>query len=170
MKAAGGVIILLAFLLAALSVLKCDKARLQVLLSLRESLYVLGRELSEGQRELWTVFWELAQKGGSEEVQHFFSALCAKRKEVGEKPFSTLWSECVCAALPTLGKEEAEELLSLAPVLGRSDLDAQCAAIERVCAAFEKHAAELRAHFAEKNRVTWGVSFSLGAFVVILLM
>lgn len=170
MKAAGGVVILLAFLLAALCAQKSDKARLQALLSLREKLFGLERELSEGQRELWTVFRELVQKGGSEEVQRFFTALCAKKEEVGEKPFSTLWSECICAALPSLDEEDAGELRSLGSVLGISDLDAQCAAIERVCAAFEKHAADLRAHFAEKSRVTWGVSFSLGAFVVILLM
>lgn len=170
MKVFGAAAIIIASFLGGFSRLRFERKRISCLHSLIDSLMYLKRELLERQTELWSVFQVLCSEAEDDTVRAFYTQLSARRSALGENSFQQIWRQSADAALQAMGKACRDELCTIGTVLGSSELSSQLGAIERACSHLESYASSLKSELSEKGRLTLALSFSLGAFVVILLL
>lgn len=170
MKLVGAAAILLGSLLAALTQLNAEKTREETRRALRRSLILLRNELYERQTILPEAFPGLAGASGCEAAQGFYVFLSEEMRQLGERSFSAIWRDCAGEKLAMLDEEDTEAIASLGTTLGGSELELQCAALEKCADTLERKSAQCAAERAEKRKMTLGVTLSLGAFVIILLI
>ena len=170
MKLYGALLILSASLAAALFLLREERNRLRSVAALQRGLRALRGTLAERQTPLPAAFRELSVQTEDAAVRAFFAALAHNMERLGEESFSVLWRAAAADRLAALGADTAERLALLGEQLGGSELERQCKALDKCADALETLTAQAAGRRAEKRRMTLGLSLSLGAFLVILLL
>lgn len=90
--------------------------------------------------------------------------------KLGDLAFSEIWNAAADGLAAAVGEESADALRPLAVVLGGSELDRQCAALETAARRIEEARLAQRERLKEEGRLTFGLSLSAGALLVIMLM
>ena len=170
MKLCGALLILLSSLAAALSLLGEERKKQRSLAALRQGLLTLRGAIAERQTPLPEAFRTLAGEAEDKTVRAFFTVLTRNMESLGERSFSALWHDAAAESLGPLGGETAERLAALGGQLGGSELERQCAALDKCAEELEGQLAQAAARRAERRRMTLGLSLSLGSFLIILLL
>ena len=169
-KIIGAASILLACFLAALGRLRSKKERILLLQTLAQSLQELCGTLSEQQKGLGGLFSALARKSGNEAVSGFYEALNRKMEDLGEQSFSRIWRTTVDECFAAAGEELCGVLRPLGELLGGSELERQCRALDRAARTIGELAAAQRAAMGGEIKLNFALSLCAGAFLVIMLM
>ena len=169
-KLCGAAAILLGCLGAALGRLRSKKERILLLRSLAASLLELRGELSERQRSLGDCFRSLAEKNEGDTVGAFYAALCAELRGLGERRFSEIWRAASESCFARTPEAVLDTLCPLGVLLGGSELERQCKALEKAARRIEREADAERSALRDERRLCLGLSLSAGAFLVIMLM
>lgn len=169
-KLCGAAAILLSCVCAALGRLRGKKEKILLLHALAESLLELRSELSERQRSLGECFRSLAQKNRGKTVGSFYGGLCGDLRGLGERRFSEIWRGEAERCFAQTGVTVLESLRPLGVLLGGSELDRQCEALERASRRIAEAAEAQRSALGDERRLCLGLSLSAGAFLVIMLM
>ncbi len=169
-KLVGAGAILMAGFLAALLHLRVKTEKLRTQRALCQCLLELRRELLERRRGLGEIFALLKEKSDTEALRSFCAVLCAGMDKLGDLAFSEIWNAAADGLVDAAGEESADALRPLAVVLGGSELDRQCAALETAARRIEEARLVQRERLKEEGRLTFGLSLSAGALLVIMLM
>lgn len=169
-KLCGAAVIMLASLLAAWMRVGAKRDRIRLLRSLSLSLLELRRELSERQRSLRESFLRLSEKDEDQRSASFYRELCAALRELGEQSFSELWARAIGNTVSPADDVAAEILLPLGGILGGSELDRQCAALDRAAQRLSEEAEARRDELRRTRPLNFGLPLSLGAFLVIMML
>lgn len=169
MKLAGVMLTLLGCVSVALTWTRSRKAHLEALDRLAQALERMEAEITAKAVPLPALIAGLAESTAGV-AGRFFLALSAALDELGERPFSDLWTETVQSSLPELSREERAAIAELGDVLGRYPIPRQQEALAR-CRASLQHSLE-NAHGREREdrRLAWGLALSAGALVMIVLI
>ena len=169
-KAVGAAAILLGCCLAALCRVRAKKARIGELCSARDSLMQLRRELADRRCDLAEVFLRLAGQYEGKRTGVFFNRLCEEMEALGEKRFAEIWRAASWEVFESLDANAAEMIGALGGFLGGSELEPQCAALERAAREMERLAQTEREALGGERRMSYGISLSAGALIVIMLI
>ena len=169
-KLIGAAVILMASFLAALLRLRSKTERIRLLRALETSLLELRSELAERQRGLGEIFHSLSQKSGEEAVESFYVKLYTGLETLGERGFAEIWRTAAESSFVSMVERCFDALLSLGGCLGGSELDRQCAALEATARRIAETARAEQETLGTERRLSFGLSLSLGAFLVIILM
>lgn len=169
-KLIGAAAILLASFLGALLRLQKKKERIALLRALETSLSALRGELAERRRSLGDIFRSLSQRSAHEKVGAFYERLCADLDTLGDRGFSEIWRTAAKGCFAPLGDAVVDALLPLGGCLGGSELERQCAALDTAARRIAGEAQSRKEKLAEERKLSFGLSLSAGAFLVIMLM
>ena len=169
-KLFGAASILLGCFWAALGRLRRKKEDILLLRTLAQSLQALCGTLSEQQKGLGGLFSAQAEKSENEAVSGFYEALNKKMEDLGDYSFSEIWGTTVDACFAAAGEELCGVLRPLGELLGGSELDRQCRALDRAARTIGELAAAQRAALGGEMKLSFALSFCAGAFLVIMLM
>lgn len=93
---------------------------------------------------------------------------CDEKMRSG-KNFPESWREAISEDIATMGKEDAPIVLSLAGVLGASDLDSQLAALEHGMALLEARLGEAREYASKHKKLYRTLGVLAGLMVAIVI-
>lgn len=145
------------------------KARVNCLRCFSCAVAYMERELSFRLTPAPALFRELAAIS-QPPVNAFFSRCSKKSGELGEKPMSVLWRECVESSKLPLETEELRAVMEIGAIVGRYDGPAQCQALSGVRARIDgmlDRAAEERYRLENVYRA---LGLSAGAFLLLVLL
>ena len=168
-KALGAAVILLASLYSAIYRVRRDSERIKLLLSVRESLLLMRRELSERRRTLSEVFTYLADQQEKQLAGSFYASIVSELNSLGDKRVAQIWRDAAEASFAEAGRDLAEILRPLGELMGSSDLERQLEEAEKCAREIEALARKEEDALPQKRRTTFGLTLSAGAFLVILL-
>ena len=166
----GAAAILFGSFLWALCRQRAAAGRIDMLRALSQSLLELRSALQEQRRPLGEVFSRLAEKNAQEDAGAFYETLRRRMDALGERSFSQIWREAVEAEIRPRDFTAADVLRPLGALLGGSELDGQCAALERAARRIEQEADARREALRAGKKLSYGLSLSAGAFLAIILM
>ncbi len=169
-KMLGAVLILLASVYGAYLLLLRQRERRKDILALQSSLLILKRELKERLTPLKECFELLQQREKRENVKAFYQQLVAGMTSLGVKRFSALWHQTVTDTLTFLGSQQTERVCSLGTVLEGADAEPLCEALESVALDLGACARGIEEKQRDNTRLAFGISFSLGALFIIMLI
>ena len=169
-KAVGAAAILLGCTLAAFCRIRAKKARVELLCSLRDCLVQLRRELAERSCDMAEVFRKLSGQNTGQKTGAFFDTLCREMDALGEKRFSEIWRDAAKESFDSLDQSAMETLAALGDCLGGSELALQCAALESAAWEMERLSQTERDALGAERRMSFGLSLSAGALLVIMLI
>ena len=169
-KLCGAAAIILACFWTALDRLREKRKRIRLMRRLASSLLELQGELAEHQSSLSGCFRSLAAKNAGDAVGGFYAALCGEMLGLGELRFSEIWRMAAEKCFAPAGEAVPDALRPLGALLGGSELERQCAALERASRRLEQEAETQRNALKNERRLCFGLSLSAGAFLVIMLM
>ena len=169
-KALGAAAILSACFFAALYRTRAKRARITLLLSLRDSLNMLLRELSERKRGMREILSALAGRYTGQAAGGFYERLAGELKELGECSFSQIWDGAVREFFCGQGEALIEILSPVGQSLGGSELEPQYTALRGAAKQLEGLAEAEREALPDERRLSYGLSLSLGAMLVIMLL
>lgn len=169
MRMLGAVLILLSSFLFALQILREKKERIRALIELGHSLKLMRGELTLHASPLPDLLNTVARlsAGVSERL---FREMAEALDRLGEESFAGLWREKVLLCCRCLPSEAREELIRLGSILGRFSLEDQLQGLERCSQVFSCKTEELDRSLFSFRRMTCGLCFSGGAFLVIILL
>lgn len=149
----------------------CAGKKRQALL-LRDLLDCLERlrgELELRSAPLPELLQSIEEKSAGETAR-FLHRVRDSLERLGEEPFAKIWRQAAEDCLPSLAREETEELVRLGAVLGSLDLEAQLRAL-RFCVGFLRGRLEeqLRA-YPVRRRLTLGLCICAAALAIILAL
>ena len=154
---------------AYLLVSRREKQRKDIL-ALQEGLLYLKRELAERMAPLSECFALLSRQEKRNSVGEFYRQLLSGMSELGAERFSAVWNKAVREKLTFLAEWEAERIGSLGTVLEGSDASALCEALDNAEKDLAHSAFRLEEKRKESTRLAFCVSFSSGAFFIIMLI
>lgn len=166
LKAAGAFLIVLACTLAGRVRARELHRRARLLAALAAALELLRGEVVSRLAPLPEAAERLAASGPAE-TRDFFTLLVHRMGELGERPFSEIWDDCV-AALALRPRENAA-LRDLGANLGRYGAEAQDAALGRCMALLGSAAAEAEAEAARGGKLSVGLGLTAGLMLAVLL-
>ena len=169
-KLLGAAAILLGCIWAAMSRVRAGRVRERRLLSMRDALTELSRELAARRCGMKDLFRRLADLNEGKNAGAFFQSLCDEMVTLGEKCFSEIWRAAVADKLGALGEEAAQTLCALGECLGGSELALQCEALDRAAREMERLARNEREAMPDRRRMSDGLSLAAGALLVIMLI
>lgn len=169
-KVIGAAAILLGCFWAAWGRVRAKRAQNALLLSVRDALCELRRELAERQSDMAGIFRKLANKNRERATGALFRRLCMSMDTLGDRSFSEIWRAAVADELGDLGAEALETLGALGESLGGSELALQCEALERAARETEALAQQVKEALPEEKRMSFGLSLAAGALLVIMLI
>lgn len=143
--------------------------RVAALRSITEALALMERELDFRLPPMKELLTETARRS-AEPASGFLRACGDGLEGLEGRPFSVLWRQTAVERLPALKRCDLETLFSVGAVLGRYDGEGQ----RRVIAAAREQLIRLLSDAVEERRrqgkVYGALSFTAGAFLVILLI
>ena len=146
-----------------------EKRRLAALRSAETMLRSIAGELETRLTPLPELFSHLAERCDGAAAD-FTATMTDRLGQLGEREFCDLWAESVETAFPMLSGEERELLRALGHSLGRYELERQLAeltlTLNLLADAIARHSAAL----PEKRRLCFGLAWSGGALMVIVLL
>lgn len=167
---------ILGFLLIGISSLICGqsysalkKSRVDDLNSFCSMLELMHAELGNRLRPLPELVHMLNEKMTGKALA-FSKLLALNMGLLGERNFSQIWEESFNACGPNLDDKEYEAVKALGIFLGRYDAGFQCAAISKTLTGLQCQLKKERAELPQFNRMSMGVSLSMGALLMILLV
>ena len=166
----GAAAVVSACFFAALSRLRAKRERIALLFCLRDSIEVLQRELAERRVGMREIFSQLARRSRSEEAVSFYELLSGEMDKLGERSFSTIWDGALHSAFSRQGEELVEILSPLGICLGGSEIEPQLAALQNAARQLQRTAETERAALSGEKRLSFGLSLSVGAMIVIMLL
>lgn len=169
-KMIGAASILLASFLTALLRLRSKGERILMLRSLETSLLSLRDELSERQRSLGEVFQILSRKNENRSVRAFYHSLYSGLETLGERGFAEIWRETAEECFGGAGDKLCDALFPLGGFLGGSELDRQCAALDRAARSIGELRHAEKDELRSERKLNLALALAAGAFLVIILM
>jgi stage III sporulation protein AB len=169
-KTIGAAAILLGCCLAALCRVRAKKARIELLCAARDCLMQLRRELEERRCGMPELFEKLARQNEGQRTGAFFKRLGKEMDALGEKRFSEIWRAAAKEIFALPEEAAAEALAAPGGCLGGSELELQCAALERAAREMERLSQTEREALGAERRMSYGLSLSAGALLVIMLI
>ena len=166
----GAAAILLASYLTAFLRLRGKRERIRRLRALSDSLVRLRSELCERQRSLGEIFFQLASNAADAKIKAFFALLGESLRQLGERGFLEIWNTAVAVSFAHLGEEAVNTLCAAGLLLGGSELDAQGAALGTAARRLGALADAEYEALKNDRKLSFGLSLSAGAFLVIILM
>lgn len=149
--------------------INAEKRRVRALRSMERLLKTAAGELGTRLTPLPALFAQLEGRcDGTAAV--FASALNTRLEQLGDRPFSELWTESVDSALDMLSGEERELLSALGLSLGRYELERQLAELDLSLDLLAGAIARRSAALPEKKRLGMGLAWAGGALLVIVLL
>jgi stage III sporulation protein AB len=143
--------------------------KVKTLSAVEGMLRILSGEICGRLSDIKTALGVL-KRSSPPETADFIGALCGRSGEIGEMPFSRLWSECAAQTLGVLGADELSELCALGTVLGRYDAPTQKAAMENCAEYFRQAHAEALPRVSGSMKAAFGAGASLGLIIMITLI
>ena len=169
-KALGAASILFACFFAAMYRIRSKRARIALLHSLRGSMNMLLRELSERKRPMREILSSIADRYAGQAAGRFYERLAEDLNGLGERSFSQIWDEALREVFDAQGETLAEILSPVGLSLGGSELEPQYAALRNAARQLEETAEAEREALPGEMRLSCGLSLSLGAMLVIMLL
>ena len=169
-KALGAAAIVFACLLAACARMREKRERIARLLSLRDSLLFLRRELSERRRGMRELFFELARREETEPTGMFYRRLGEEMRRLGESSFSEIWASALRSELAEWGETVTDTLRPLGNCLGGSEAERQCTELARAAEELDRQSRGEREALVRERKLSYGLSLSAGALIVIMLL
>ena len=146
-----------------------SRQRVRSLNALLDGLSLMRSELETVSPPLPKLLRSLAHSAPQPAAELFGSAAAQLRKR--ELPFSQAWERAIGETEALLLRpEEAQALLALGSVLGKSDLEGQCREIERAQARLRLFLELEQGERMKQNRVYAAVGMGAGAMLAILLL
>ena len=169
-KALGAAAILSGCFFAALNRIRARRARIALLLSLRDSLNNLLRDLSERKRGMREILSSLADRYAGQAAGSFYERLADDLCELGERSFSQIWDGALHEVFNAQGETFFETLSPIGQSLGGSELEPQYAVLRNAARQLEGLAEAEREALPGERRLSYGLSLCLGAMLVIMLL
>ena len=169
-KAVGAAAILFSCFFSALRYLHMRSEKILQMQALGKSLLELRSELAERRRNLGDIFYSVAGKNGIDRIKSFYEGLHGKLCDLGERGFSEIWREEAGRCFAPLGRNVEDLLFPLGEYLGGSELERQCAALEKAAFRLEEECQREKETLKREKKLRLGLSLSGGAFLVIMLL
>lgn len=145
------------------------RERLDTLAAMCEALAMMKAELSCRVCALPDLVETLSERCKGEAAV-FFLDVSTRLPSLGEYSFDELWCECAAKSLTALSENERREICSLGSILGRGELDAQIAEIDRCTSTLHTVLENARSEQPQQKKLTLGMSFAAGMMFVIMLI
>lgn len=145
------------------------RERLDTLAAMYEVLAMMKLELSNRICALPELIETLSERSKGE-VSDFLLAVYKRLSSLGEYSFDELWCECAAKSLTALNENERRAICSLGSILGRGELDAQIAEIDRCTSTLHTALENARTEQPQQKKLTLGMSFAAGMLLVIMLI
>jgi len=170
MKVLGAGMIFLASILTASAMIAEKRNRYRLLISLKESLFLLCNEIGERTAPLAESFAYLSNHGNCEATCRFYRRITGEMSALGEKLFSEIWQDSVSAELVLLSEQEKAVLLSIGQAFSGVDPEMLCGRLENAAHALDAQIEKMEKEKNDYLRLAFGLSLSIGVLTIIMLI
>lgn len=169
MSLIGAILSLTACFYAGVIKLRSLREREICLHAVTESLMHIRNAIARTNAALPEIFSDLSRQCTGH-AGRFFAQLEKETGTIGERRFQEIWRQAVSIVFTELDKNECGELEKLGFSLGCSDGQTQVTEIQLCENIFLTALAEHRQELPQKKKLVLGLSVTVGAFTVILLI
>lgn len=168
MKNAGLILIFLSSLVFGFEMNRPGKQRIELLEKLCRSLELLHAEMSSRPGSIEALCSLLAAdiSGAAE----FFGKITENMDKLGNQSFQEIWTTCIETKLSYLNSDDQYAMKSLGAVLGSYELSEQLASISACRNRLYNNLVELKAVYPANRKMYLGISCSVGAMLILVLI
>ena len=128
------------------------------------------RGILENQAPPMTELLEALSRCCEGEAGVFILRLRQGMERLGSASFQELWQEALSASVSESDTEILRELDALGSVLGRYDLETQCASIDNCLSSLRRSRERLQASLPQSGRLTFGIALCAALLLGVLLI
>lgn len=154
-----------------MGVVSAERLKLEIteLMQLINMLEIVKCEITTKKSDMKSII-KLLGSGEAGVNKQFSESLKRKASEIGNVPFSLIWSQCVNESFDAISAAAKERVIFLGTSLGRYDLTNQISELERCKHALQHEYDEKYGIFSEKKRMYIGLYSSAGLIGAIVLL
>ncbi len=168
MRSAGIVLTFLSSLIFGFEMIKPVKRRMELLNKLCRSLELMHAEMTSRPSSLESLCRLLASDFDG--TAEFFCGIIENMDELGCKSFREIWNDALNEKLKHLNPDDICAMESLGAVLGNYELSEQLEAIAVCKSRLYNNLLELNATYPANRKLCLGISCSVGAMLVLVLV